>query len=379
MDNKLHNKLIEFRHELHKNPEISGEEKETSKRMIKFFKEFQPDEIIDNIGTYGIAVIYDSGKTGPVTMYRSELDALPIGEINDFSYKSVFDGKGHKCGHDGHMVMIAGLADFLHKNPPQKGKVILMYQPEEETGTGALKMLSDKKFLDLKPDRVFSLHNLPGVPLGEIRCTEGIFASASVGMIVKLHGKTAHAGEPENGNSPAVPMADIIYELEKLVENTKLNDFSLLTVIHARLGEIAFGTTPGYAEVMATLRAHRNDDLDKLKSEAQKKIKTIAEKKSLKVEFDWVEEFSSTLNDNESVENIKQAASENNLTYHEMKSPYKWSEDFGYFLQKYRGAMFGLGSGSKQPQLHNPDYDFPDDLIPKGTNMFKSLIKKHNY
>ncbi|MFO7879836.1 MAG: amidohydrolase [Bacteroidota bacterium] len=379
MDKKLHKTLQEFRRELHKYPDVSGEEKETAGRMIGFFKQYNPDRIIENIGTYGLAVIFDSKKPGPVTMFRSELDALPIGEINTFAHKSVYNGKGHKCGHDGHMVMVAGLAALLKDNPPKKGKVILMYQPEEETGTGAVKMLKDNKFRDLKPDFMFSLHNLPGVELGEVKCKPGVFASASVGMIVRMKGKTSHAAEPENGNSPALAMASLVQEMETLTKKLTLRDFSLVTTIHARLGEIAFGTTPGYAEVMATLRAYRNEDLDKLKSAAEQKMKDITAPRQLEAEIEWVEEFSSTVNQNETVDAIKQAAKENELKYTEMQQPYRWSEDFGYFLQEYPGAMFGLGSGANQPQLHNPDYDFPDDLIPKGTGMFFSIMKQYNF
>ncbi|MFO7789534.1 MAG: WbqC family protein [Bacteroidales bacterium] len=379
MDKKLLNTLVDFRKTLHKHPDVSGDEKQTAARMVDFIKQFHPDMVIENIGTYGLAFVFNGKSEGPVTMIRSELDALPIEEINTFTHKSVVDGTSHVCGHDGHMVMVAGLAAMLSEHPPEKGKVILLYQPEEETGTGALKVLKDEKFRQLKPDHIFSLHNLPGVPLGEIRCRSDIFASASVGLIVRLKGKTSHAAEPENGNSPALAMASIVQELETLTGKVSLKDFSLVTTVHVKLGERAFGTTPGYAEVMATLRAYYNEDLEKLKNAAVQKIKTIASPFGLKLEFEWVEEFSDTHNTKEAVEVIKNAAAENNLAFTGMNEPYRWSEDFGYFLQSYPGAMFGIGSGEKQPQLHNPDYDFPDSLIPKGTGMFFSIIKHYNF
>lgn len=379
MDKKLLNTLVGLRKTLHKHPDVSGDEKQTAARMVDFIKQFHPDMVIENIGTYGLAFVFNGKSEGPVTMIRSELDALPIEEINTFTHKSVVDGTSHVCGHDGHMVMVAGLAAMLSEHPPEKGKVILLYQPEEETGTGALKVLKDEKFRQLKPDHIFSLHNLPGVPLGEIRCRSDIFASASVGLIVRLKGKTSHAAEPENGNSPALAMASIVQELETLTGKVSLKDFSLVTTVHVKLGERAFGTTPGYAEVMATLRAYYNEDLEKLKNAAVQKIKTIASPFGLKLEFEWVEEFSDTHNTKEAVEVIKNAAAENNLAFTGMNEPYRWSEDFGYFLQSYPGAMFGIGSGEKQPQLHNPDYDFPDSLIPKGNGMFFSIIKHHNF
>src|SRR5690606_3950338 len=109
----------------------------------------------------GMLIIYDSGEPGPVTVFRCELDALPIQEINTFSHRSATEGVSHKCGHDGHMAIVTGLGKLLETNPPQKGKVILLYQPAEETGAGAAAVLNDERFLSLKPDFMYALHNLP--------------------------------------------------------------------------------------------------------------------------------------------------------------------------------------------------------------------------
>jgi len=378
MDKPLLEKLIALRQELHKYPEVSGEEAQTAKRIKQFIAQYNPDEIIENIGTYGLAFVFDSKNEGPTSLFRSELDALPIEEINQFPWKSTVPDVSHKCGHDGHMVIIAGLADYLHKNPPKRGKVILMYQPEEETGTGALKMLNDKKFRQLAPDFVFALHNLPNIPLGEIRCRDDVFAAASVGMIIRLKGNTSHAAQPEKGKSPAAAMAEIIQMLETLVKQSDLSDFALITPVFARLGEKAFGTTPGYAEVMATIRSYRNPDLDKLKHNAKQNAENIATKHGLKVDFEWVEEFSASINQSEAVAMIKNAGHENNLKYHHMAEPNRWSEDFGYFLDEYPGAIFGLGAGVDMPELHNPDYDFPEGLIPHGVHIFQSIINQIN-
>lgn len=368
--------LKTFRRELHQHPELAFQEYQTAKRVKKLIEQAEPDKVIENIGGTGMAFFFDSGKPGPVIAIRSELDALPIEEINTFDYTSEYDNISHKCGHDGHMTMVSGLAQMIKEKPPEKGKVVLLFQPAEETGEGALKMLEDEKLNEITPDFMFALHNLPGKPAGQILSREGVFASASIGMIIRLKGKTSHAAEPENGNSPALAMAENVEMLHHLIDKNKqeLQDFSLITVIHARLGERAFGTTPGYAEVMCTIRSYTNDDLDTLKSKASEKAKEIAKKYSLNVEIDWTEEFSSTENHPECYSAIKQAAKNNQFDFKEMDVPYRWSEDFGYFTQKYPGAMFALGSGKKTPDLHNPDYDFPEELIPYGLNMFMEII-----
>lgn len=296
----LHKQLVEFRHTLHQFPEVSGNEKQTAQRVKDFIRQYHPDKIIEDIGTYGLAFYFEGKHPGPVLAIRSELDALPVHEINEMAYRSETDGVGHKCGHDGHIAMIAGLAERFSNEPPERGTVVLLYQPEEETGTGALKMLKDEKMQNIAPDYMVSLHNLPGYPMGTVVCREGVFASASVGMIMRLKGKTSHAAEPENGNSPSMAMSEIITYIEKLTAHApKLRDFGLATVIHAFVGERAFGTTPGYAEVMATLRAYHNEDLDILKETARNFAAKCAEKYQLEIGFEWVEEFSTTYNSSE--------------------------------------------------------------------------------
>jgi len=282
-------KIIDLRHELHRYPELSENEFLTAERIANFLSHYNEAEIIRGIGGNGIACIFKGKEEGPSVLFRCDLDALPIEEENDFDYKSTTKGVAHKCGHDGHMAIIAGLADVFSKNPPEKGQVVLFFQPSEENGQGAFRVVNDDNFKKIKIDNVFALHNLPGFPKGEIVLRNETFAAASKGMIIKLTGKTSHAGEPENGNSPAVAMADIIKHLNDLPSTGIFSDFTLLTVIHARLGEVAFGTTPGYAEVMATLRTYTNEDMQKLTKESESIANENAAKSNLKIEISYVE------------------------------------------------------------------------------------------
>src|SRR6056297_953005 len=369
--------LIKLRRELHKNPEKSGEEKETAKKIKTFLKKYKPDEIIEEIGGNGIAAIFQGEKEGPAVLFRSDLDALPIDEINTFSYKSKNKGVAHKCGHDGHMTIMSGLAQAISKNRPKAGKVILLYQPSEENGMGAGYVLDDPKFDYIRPDYVYALHNLPGFPKSSIIHNPQIFASASKGLIIRLQGKTSHAGEPENGISPAIAMADIVKELTYLPEKENFEGFTLVTVIHARLGEIAFGTTPGYAEVMATLRSHTNEDMEKLSEKAIQLIQKHTRKHKLNYETERTEEFLATENNKNATDVVKNAAKQNNSEIIERKEPFRWSEDFSRFTKQYKGALFGLGAGEETPQLHNPDYDFPEEIIESGINIFFGIYKKH--
>ena len=368
--------LIEFRKDLHRNPELSGKEMNTSKKILDFVKRFNPDEIITHIAGNGAAFIFKGNKEGKTILFRSELDALPITEQNSFEYKSRVENVSHKCGHDGHMTILSGLASILKDEKPDKGKVIILFQPAEETGEGAKAVLEDKKFTSLNPDYVFALHNLPGFPENTVIIKSEIFASASKGMIIKLRGKTSHASEPEKGISPVSAAASIMQKLPMIPDKIKSRDFGLITVIHVKIGDVAFGTNPGYGEIMATLRSYRRDDMDLITNECISIVKEESEKYGLNYNIEWTEEFPSSINNEECTKVIKRCSEKVNLNVIEIEHPFRWSEDFGYFLNKYKGALFGIGAGKDHPDLHNPDYDFPDNIIESSVELFYSVMKE---
>lgn len=368
--------LTNFRKQLHKFPELSGKEKVTANRVIDFARRFHQAKIITKLGGEGVAVVFNGKESGKTILIRCDLDALPIQEVNDFDYTSVYPNVSHKCGHDGHMAIVSGLIPLLADEKIKKGKVVLLFQPAEETGEGANKVLQDPKFAGIVPDYVFALHNLPGFPVNEIVVKENVFAFSSRGLIIKLKGNSSHAAEPEKGITPSLAVAELIQDLTALPTMKAIKDFSLVTIIHARIGERAFGTTPGYAELMATLRSVNENDMLNIKKQAAKIIRSVALKHRLTYEIEWVEEFPATINDSICVNMIRSGADENHLSINEISEPFRWSEDFGHFTQKFKGAMFGIGAGIGHPELHHPDYDFPDEIIVTGTKMFYSIIKK---
>ncbi len=370
---------ISLRQEIHRYPEVSGEEKDTALRIKKYLEQFNPDRVVTGIGGHGLIAQWKGEQDGPSVTIRAELDGLPIQQQNDLEYTSTYENKGHLCGHDGHMMMVAVLAKLLASDKPKKGAVNLLFQPAEETGQGAAAMLEDTAFDEIKHDYLFALHNLPGYPKGEIIVKNDTFAAASKGIIIELNGRTSHAAEPENGISPAQAVAEIIQQIKVLPDTLDLLDFSLVTIVHAKIGERAFGTTPGQAVVMATLRAYMDEDLEKLSQAARNICEAISKKHKLHCAISDTEAFSSTLNSPKCVEYIKQSAEQNNLNVHLLEEPFRWSEDFGLFTQKYNGAMFGLGSGEETPALHNPDYDFPDDIMQHGVMMFDGIIRQIVY
>lgn len=371
-------KIIKFRRELHKYPEVSNDEYTTSERIINYIKGYNPDEII-RLGKTGVWFVFRGNEEGKTLMFRAELDALPIQETTEVEYKSANHHISHACGHDGHMAILAGLAQKISKDRPTKGQVFLLFQPAEEVEQGARDVVENSKFKTINPDYIFALHNVPGFEKNRIILKKGSFASGSKGMTVKLTGKTAHAAEPQNGISPANAISKIINQLHYLRENkTLFSDFILLTIIHIQLGEISFGTSPGYAEMRITLRAFENEDLELLTNQCEKIILEISSSEKLSCEISYNEVFPATINNDQCVDIVEQSAIQIGLEVEKIKVPFKWSEDFGYYTEKHKACYFGLGSGFNQPQLHNPDFDFPDEIIETGINVFYAIYKKNN-
>lgn len=373
------NKFIQFRHEMHQFPELSGCEFETSKRIKDFMQQFSPDKVIQ-IGKTSLLFVFNGLNKGQTTVFRADMDALPIQEKNNLSYVSENKGVAHLCGHDGHTSILLALAEKIAKQRPQKGKIALLFQAAEETGQGALEIVESSVFKTLSPDYVFGLHNIPGFTKHRILLRNGSFASASKGMVVRLYGKTAHAAEPEKGINPAMALSQIIANANHLVQNkTLFSNLTLLTVVHIRLGEIAFGTSAGYAEIRLTLRAYENADMDTLDSELRKTIAQICKTEQLTFDVTYTEVFPATKNHEQAVHLIENSLKKTPLRYQQLEKPFRWSEDFGHYLQHTQGAFFGLGAGENQPALHNPDYNFPDELIETGATAFFSVAREINY
>ncbi len=369
--------LIEFRHLLHRNPDISGMEDFTSTAILNRITGYKPDRLVTNLGGKGIAAEFTGSDMGPRILLRCDMDALPINETMDIPHRSVTTGVSHKCGHDGHMAIMMGVAARLHKTPPAKGSVVLLFQPSEETGDGARKVIADSKFKDIEPDIVFAMHNLPGFPMGSIIMKNGVFASASSGIVVELTGVSAHASEPHLGNSPALAVAQIIEAFNDISRSkVPMDKTAMATVIHARVGEKAFGTSPGKGCVMATLRACSIEAMNFISRRAEETAETIAKAHKLDCRISWTQDFPVTINSGKAVNTVRAAAENLGLEILQPDAPFPWSEDFGHFTQTYPGTLFGIGAGIDAPPLHNPLYDFPDELIPGGVDIFIGIIKE---
>jgi amidohydrolase len=368
--------LVDWRRKLHRLPELSREEVETARSVREFLAAAGADRIITELGGHGVAAIYEGNEPGPTVMVRAELDGLPIDEISSSPHRSAVPGKAHLCGHDGHMAILAALARGLGRERPRSGRAVLLFQPAEEDGSGAAAVVADPRFREIKPDFAFALHNLPGMPMGKVALAEGPVNCASRGMRIVLSGKTAHASMPEFGVSPVNAVANLLIALTTLGGGSVQDEgFAMVTVTHAKVGEPAFGIAPGRAEIWATLRTLTDTGMDDLRARAEQMVADAAAETGLGVEITYDDIFHHCENAPEAVAHLRRALDAEGVPYDRGNLPFRASEDFGRIGATAPSAMFFLGAGESHASLHNPDYDFPDDLIGIGARVFMRALR----
>jgi amidohydrolase len=367
--------LIKFRRTLHSRPELSGKEKETAKIICTELDKLYPSAIITDLGGHGILAIYEFNSKGPGILLRCELDALPIDELNSFQHKSIYNNRSHKCGHDGHMAILMGVAELLSDKKYSRGRVLLLFQPAEETGRGAQSVLDDQKFPSKQFEFAFALHNLPGYPMHQILLSGPWFNATVLSMNIQFMGKTAHASEPEMGNNPSYVIANLIHEFKKLEHpDPNEEEFALVTIVHTKVGEKDYGISPAVGELHLTLRTWATERMESLKIDIEKAIERNSTPQNISYQFEYLEYFPAVKNDPECGELIIKASERAKLDFKKLFHPLRFGEDFAWFSQNYKSAMFGLGAGIYTPALHQDDYDFPDEIIESGISMFLEII-----
>lgn len=369
-----------IRRELHQHPELSGHEKKTARFVEEQLQAFTPTKIIRHVGGNGLLAEYLFSKDGPTLLFRADMDAVAVQEADTLPHHSLNPGVAHKCGHDGHTTILLRFAQMLHDRPLKTGRVLLLFQPAEENGSGS-KAVLDTKVLDYyKIDQAFALHNIPGFKSSTVLCKEDSFTCAVISVSITLSGKTSHAAEPQKGISPIPTTLHVIEELQRW-NNTDIqsDDYFLATIVEIHVGEEAYGVSAGNGVIRATLRAKTDRQLHEHAQRLKSLIASACEKTpGLQHEIEWLEPFSANENDEQAVTMIRNAAIRNHFEYIKLETPFSWGEDFGLFTQRYKGAIFGLGAGENCAPLHSPQYDFPDELIETGATMFYSIAEEGN-
>jgi amidohydrolase len=357
--------FLEHRWALHRHPCLSQDEGDSARRVKDWLlSNAKPNQVIDALGGHGLAAIFDTKRPGPTVMLRSELDALPLDELDDIPHRSRRPGIAHKCGHDGHTASLCGVAVLLKAHPLPAGRVVLLFQPAEETGTGARAVLADSNFSKITPDWIFGLHNVPGLPLGQVALKPGPFAAASEGLKVSVIGKASHASEPHLGHNPTLAVAQIINAYLALPgELAGMHANCLITPTSIQMGDGGFGISPDRAELSFTVRAVTNHKLSLLVERLREKASLIGSAFGLRMEFSRHDPFPATVNHKEGVRILERGFAHLGSSRYDLEEGFPWSEDFGEFLLRVPGAFFALGAGEDCPPLHSVEYDFPDQLL----------------
>lgn len=362
--------VSELRERIHQFPELSEDEENTADLIANFFAELKY-EIKRKVGFHGLIATKEFGP-GKTIAFRAELDALPIDEETDKPYKSQNEGVSHSCGHDGHMAVLLDLAHRFEKAENLTGKVVFIFQSAEENGQGAEQMIGREEIVRLNVDRCYALHNIPAEPLGSVHYRKGSFACASVGVDLKIRGKSSHAAHPEYGINALSFASKALQKIQKLQDKCPEGEFTLVTPIALKSGKRAFGTVPSDATLLVTMRAEKSDILQGMIDDVKDIVIKLETESKARMKLNFKEYFPATVNFDDGGL-LKNICVENDTQYVEMDRPFRWSEDFGFFRKCFPILMFGLGSGESQPHLHAANFDFPNELIEKGSDIFFRL------
>ena len=371
MNKKNLDLVTALRHELHQHPELSGQEIWTKQRLMDFLRTHTNLAIVDK-GLWFYA-IYRAGDGRPNIAFRADIDAISLEEPRGLvPYSSRVPGVSHKCGHDGHAAILAGLALEIGQHGADKN-VFFLFQHAEETGEGAAVCVS--LIAEQQIDEIFACHNMSDWELGTVHVTDGTSNCASRGMTIHMEGAPAHASEPEKGINPAFAIARIINAIPDLIAPVNYRGMVLCTVIQVAVGERAFGVSASKGELLLTIRALYETELDALQQRLEDLARAEAGCSGLKVNFSYQESFPETVNHKESSDKIRQVCRAKGLPLVEMTEAWRASEDFGHYLKQTKGAICYIGNGDNHPHLHSYDYDFPDDIIETAVDLFKGLAE----
>ena len=362
-------KLVkQLRHELHQHPELSNEEAWTKQYLIDFLKKHTKLEIIEHDKWFYAA--YRAGEGKQNIAFRADFDALPMDEGIELPYGSQFPGKAHKCGHDGHSASLAGFALEVDQKGADKN-IFLLFQHAEETGDGAVECVS---FIEEnKIEEIFAYHNMSGMAFKSVNVIDGTCQFASKGMTIHFEGSPAHASQPETGVNPSYAIAKLIHAIPEFTSSDNNKGLVLCTVVQIDVGERAFGMSASKGDLLLTIRAYYEEELDKLQRNLEDLANAQAEEYGMKVSFTYNDEFPETYNYKESNDKVRAVCKEKGMELVEMKEAWRASEDFGHYTKVTKGAMIYIGNGFEHPPIHTYEYDFKDDIIETAVELFKGL------
>jgi len=376
----LHNQLIDWRQDLHMNPQISFEEVYASNKVATLLKEFGL-EVHQNIAKTGVVGVLKKGASSKSIAIRADMDALPINEINSFSYKSKIENRMHACGHDGHTTMLLGAAKYLAESGHFDGTVYFIFQPDEENCFGARTMIKEGLFTNFSIDEVYAMHNIPNMEIGTFATRKGnITASENLFEII-IEAKGGHAALPHMGVDAITVGSQIAVALQTVVSR-KLNpaDNGILSITEF-VTDGKKNILPGNLTMRGDARALSKETGTLIGNSMRQIVKGICDAHGVKAQVSYETTVIPTFNSSQQTEAATQAAKnifgEKNTDSDCL--PRLFSEDFAIMSDAKPGCFVLMGNGttgSHSRPLHAPDYDFNDELLVIGSTYWSELVEQ---
>ena len=375
---KRHEEMTGWRRELHSRPELAFQEKWTSDFVAEKLESFGLPIHRGLAGT-GVVATLKNGE-GPSIGLRADMDALPLLEKNQFGHRSQNEGKMHACGHDGHTTMLLGAASVLAESPSFRGTVHFIFQPAEEGGGGGNVMVKEGLFEKFPVDAVYGMHNWPGMEPGEIGVHKGPVLAANDAFDLEIQGKGGHAAMPDLCIDPILAASQVVSALQSVVSRG-INpvDSAVVTVTQIHAGD-AYNVIPDSVKLCGSIRTFKKEVREKVISSMESVVKGVASGLGASAELRVKQGYPATIN---TAQEAKKAASAAARVVGETKvildaDPSTGSEDFAYMLQARPGCYIWLGNGNRDGgcMLHNPHYDFNDEILPIGTSYWVSLVEQ---
>jgi len=374
----LHSDITAWRRDFHAHPEILYDVHRTAASVAEKLKAFGCDEVVPGIGRTGVVGVIRGRKqgSGKTVALRADMDALPITELNDLPYKSTTPGAMHACGHDGHTAMLLGAARYLAETRNFDGTVVVVFQPAEEGGAGALAMLEDGMAERFGIDEFYGMHNYPGMPVGEFGINSGPIMAAADYVTIDIEGHGGHAARPHLTIDPVLVGAHIITGIQSVVSrNTDPLKSAVVSICIVEAGT-ADNIIPQSVRLRGTARTLDDKVQDMVEANLARLVENTAAAFGAKAKFTYRRNYPVLVNhENETgfaASVAREIAGKDRVNA--QLPPMMGAEDFSFMLRKRPGAFIWVGNGDSAG-LHHPRYNFNDDAIPLGTSYWVRLVE----
>jgi amidohydrolase len=380
-----HPDITRIRRDIHAYPELSFEEFRTSELVAKLLTSWgiEVDRSLAGTGVVGIIKGQREGKR--TVGLRADMDALPMQEVNTFEHASQHPGTMHACGHDGHTAMLLGAARYLAEHRDFAGTVYVIFQPAEEGGGGAKRMIEDGLFTKFPMQAVFGLHNWPGLKVGQFGVTAGPIMASSNEFCITIQGKGTHAGMPHLGVDPVMAAVQLAQSLQTIItRNRHPLDAAVLSITQIHTGS-ADNVVPNTATMQGTVRTFTHETLDLIERRMRDITQHTCAALECTAEVDFHRNYPPTINHPDEtafcIDVMRSIVGDNNVL--DSVTPTMGAEDFAFMLQEVPGCYVWLGNGDGDHRaaghgagpcmLHNGSYDFNDELLPLGGTYWVEL------